>query len=92
MSLLHLTGLGAQLDSVTCSRAGCREAATVRLDWRNPRIHSEDRVKTWLACAEHERYLSEFLSARDFPLRVSALGSTDPTTTHPPAETETDNT
>ena len=65
--------IGAELDQDTCSRAGCRDRAIWRLDWRNPRIHTEDRVKTWLACDEHVDYLREFLSARDFPLSVHAL-------------------
>ncbi len=68
-----MIGLGAPLDSTNCSRAGCRENATWRLDWRNPRIHSADRVKTWLACEDHVDYLREFLVARDFPLKVSPL-------------------
>lgn len=53
-----------------CSRAGCRAPATWRVLWRNPRIHAEDRVKTWLACDEHVDYLRDFLSARDFPVRT----------------------
>ena len=60
-----------------CSRAECREAATWRIDWRNPKIHSADRVKTWLACDEHVDYLREFLAARSFPVRVSAFEATD---------------
>ncbi|KZE94279.1 hypothetical protein AVP42_01057 [Agromyces sp. NDB4Y10] len=60
-----------------CSRAGCREAATSRIDWRNPKIHAEDRVKTWLACDEHVDYLREFLAARSFPVRVSSFEATD---------------
>ncbi len=56
-----------------CSRAGCRGAAAWRIDWRNPRIHTADRRKTWVACDEHVSYLREFLAARDFPLEVSAL-------------------
>lgn len=74
-----LLGLGAPLDTATCSRAGCRKTATVRLDWRNPRIHSEDRVKTWLACPEHTEFLSEFLRLRDFPLAVRPLSEAAPT-------------
>ncbi|WP_280677247.1 hypothetical protein [Cryobacterium sp. CG_9.6] len=70
-----MIGLGATLESATCSRADCRAAALWRLDWRNPRIHGEERVKTWLACTEHVDYLREFLSARDFPLRVAPLSS-----------------
>ena len=58
----------------TCSRAGCREDARWRIDWRNPRIHGEDRRKTWVACDEHVGYLREFLAARSFPLEVRQLG------------------
>nr|WP_104082653.1 hypothetical protein [Cryobacterium sp. Y11] len=68
-----MIGLGRPLDQTTCSRADCRAAGRWRLDWRNPRIHSTDRVKIWLACNEHVDYLREFLSARDFPLTVRAL-------------------
>ena len=68
-----MIGLSTPLDSPTCSRAGCREHALWRLDWRNPRIHSADRLKTWLACAEHVDYLRDFLATRDFPLTVSPL-------------------
>ncbi|MCC2032007.1 hypothetical protein [Microbacterium allomyrinae] len=57
----------------TCSRAGCRAPAAWRIDWRNPRIHTEGRTKTWVACDEHRDYLREFLAARSFPLTVTAL-------------------
>lgn len=63
--------IGGDLARATCSRAGCGESATWRLDWRNPKLHSEERVKTWLACDEHVDYLRDFLAARDFPLTVS---------------------
>jgi hypothetical protein len=75
--MIGLAGLGGELDQVACSRAQCRETATWRLDWRNPRIHAEDRVKTWLACDEHVDYLREFLAARDFPLSVAPLGTSE---------------
>ncbi len=70
-----MIGLGAPLQSTTCSRAECRRAGVWRLDWRNPRIHSIERVKTWLACDDHVDFLSEFLSLRDFPLTITALNS-----------------
>jgi hypothetical protein len=57
----------------TCSRAGCRAPASWRIDWRNPRIHTVDRRKTWVACEEHAGYLSDYLGARGFPREVSAL-------------------
>lgn len=53
-----------------CSRAGCRRAAVKQIVWRNPRIHSEDREKIWLACDEHARFLRDYLAARDFPVTV----------------------
>jgi len=54
----------------TCSRAGCRRAATWSIRWRNPRIHAADRRKVWLACDEHLPYLRDFLGSRGFPLEV----------------------
>ena len=57
-----------------CSRAGCRSAAAWNVNWRNPRIHSVDRVKVWLACDEHVEYLRDYLATRDFPVVVTPLG------------------
>ena len=62
-------------DAPTCSRAGCRNAATTTVNWRNPRIHSLDRVKVWLACDEHSAYLHDYLVARDFPVVLAPLGT-----------------
>jgi hypothetical protein len=62
-----------QLDP-TCSRASCTAAAAWNVNWRNPRIHSIDRVKVWLACDEHRDYLRDYLGARDFPVLVTPLG------------------
>lgn len=57
----------------TCSRAGCRAVARWRIDWRNPRIHTADRVKSWVACDDHRDYLRDYLAARDFPVSVHPL-------------------
>ena len=62
-------------DTVHCSRAGCRAQAEWAIHWRNPRIHTAERRKTWVACPEHVGYLREFLRARDFPVEVAALTS-----------------
>lgn len=62
-----------------CSRAGCREVAVWRVDWRNPRIHAVDRRKTWVACDDHVAYLRDFLAARDFPVSVSPLSAAEAT-------------
>ena len=50
----------------TCSSKGCRTEATWALLWNNPKIHTEDRRKTWLACDEHRDTLGDFLKARGF--------------------------
>jgi hypothetical protein len=34
--------------------------------WNNPKLHTPDRRKTWLACDEHRQSLSDFLGARGF--------------------------
>ena len=59
--------------SERCSRAGCTEAAAWNVNWRNPRIHTEDRVKIWLACDEHVEYLRDYLATRDFPVIVTPI-------------------
>lgn len=57
-----------------CSRAGCSAPAVFAVNWRNPRIHSLDRVKVWLACDEHVDYLRNYLASRDFPVEVTPVG------------------
>lgn len=57
----------------TCSRAACHADALWAISWRNPRIHSTDRRKVWVACQEHVEYLSQYLRARDFPVEVAPL-------------------
>lgn len=57
-----------------CSSAGCAAAAAWRVNWRNPRIHSANRVKVWLACDSHRNTLADYLGTRGFPVIVSALG------------------
>lgn len=49
-----------------CSAKGCHAAATWELLWNNPKLHTPDRRKIWLACDEHKQSLSEFLGARQF--------------------------
>jgi len=63
----------ADLESTTCSRASCRERATKRVSWRNPKIHTADRVKVWLACSDHDEYLENYLATRGFPVKVTEL-------------------
>ena len=51
-----------------CSRAACSAAAAYKLQWRNPKIHTEDRTKVWLACDHHLSFLVEYLDSRGFYL------------------------
>jgi hypothetical protein len=63
------------MNAPMCSRAGCSNPATMTVNWRNPRIHSLDRVKVWHACDEHSDYLRDYLATRDFPVLVAPLGT-----------------
>ncbi|WP_374112834.1 hypothetical protein [Streptomyces sp. MNU89] len=49
-----------------CSAKGCRAPAVWVLAWNNPKLHTPERRKTWLACEEHREHLSSFLGARGF--------------------------
>lgn len=49
-----------------CSARGCHADANWALRWNNPKLHTPDRRKIWLACQEHLQYLTDFLGARDF--------------------------
>jgi hypothetical protein len=49
-----------------CSAKGCRADAAWVLVWNNPKLHTPDRRKTWLACEEHREHLSQFLGVRGF--------------------------
>ncbi|MEV6212206.1 hypothetical protein [Kitasatospora sp. NPDC051914] len=52
--------------AAVCSAKGCREAAGWVLVWNNPKLHTPDRRKTWLACDDHREHLSQFLGVRGF--------------------------
>ncbi|MBH5334212.1 hypothetical protein IHE55_05100 [Streptomyces pactum] len=52
--------------AVICSAKGCRAPAVWVLAWNNPKIHTPERRKTWLACEEHREHLSQFLGVRGF--------------------------
>ncbi len=49
-----------------CSAKGCTAGATWALLWNNPKLHTPERRKTWLACEDHKTSLSDFLGARGF--------------------------
>ncbi|WP_029287613.1 hypothetical protein [Cellulomonas sp. HZM] len=59
--------LGADpVDDLVCSARGCRAEASWGLLWNNPKLHTPERRKVWLACDEHRGSLSQFLEVRAF--------------------------
>ena len=62
-------------EELVCSSRGCREPAVLDLRWNNPKIHTPQRRKHWLACPEHRDSLSAFLAARGFLREVVPLAA-----------------
>jgi hypothetical protein len=60
-------------DGLVCSAKDCRRPASYDLQWNNPKIHTADRRKHWLACDAHRESLAQFLSARGFLKEVLPL-------------------
>jgi hypothetical protein len=50
--------------ATTCSRKACRADASWQQLWNNPKIHTPDRRKVWLACGEHKEWLEDYLQTR----------------------------
>ncbi len=63
------------MTSPICSARGCQRDAAWQLLWNNPKLHTPDRRKTWLACDEHKQSLSDFLSARGFLREIEPLSA-----------------
>jgi len=53
-------------EPLVCSAKGCQQPAVWAIVWNNPKLHTPDRRKTWLACDEHRQQLADFLRARSF--------------------------
>jgi hypothetical protein len=69
--------------SPTCSAKGCQSPAVWSLLWNNPKLHTPERRKEWLACDEHRDTLGAFLDTRGFlretrPVASGPAGATDP--------------
>jgi hypothetical protein len=71
--MLNLGPNQNQGDAPKCSRAGCSASAEFQVVWRNPKIHSEERRKIWLACIEHRDYLVDYLAVRSFFIETLAI-------------------
>jgi hypothetical protein len=50
--------------AAVCSRKACRSHASWQLLWNNPKIHTPERRKTWLACGDHREWLEDYLQTR----------------------------
>jgi hypothetical protein len=66
---------GAGPERQVCSAKGCQADAVWVLLWNNPKLHTPDRRKQWLACEEHQESLSKFLGVRGFLKDVEPLQS-----------------
>lgn len=64
MDLLSSLGGAPAPERLVCSRKGCREDAAYKLLWNNPKIHTPQRRKTWLACSSHRQWLENYLRER----------------------------
>lgn len=71
--MLDATPSDAPADLV-CSARGCRATAVHALRWNNPKLHTPERRKTWLACHDHLGSLGDFLRLRGF-LRETVAAS-----------------
>lgn len=63
--------VGPELDvQEQCRARGCPARATHAVIWRNPALHTPERRKVWLACAQHREPLRDFVARRGFLIEV----------------------
>lgn len=67
------------VENLQCSARGCREQAGWGLLWNNPRLHTPERRKVWLACDQHREQLEQFLTIRGFLRSTIPAADLDPT-------------
>ncbi|WP_026552304.1 hypothetical protein [Arthrobacter sp. H20] len=78
----HQTEKEAGRQPAVCSRKACRLPAAWQLLWNNPKLHTPDRRKVWVACGEHRDWLEDYLQTRGLwketlPLDSPATEDTD---------------
>jgi hypothetical protein len=61
-------------EEMRCSAKGCQAVAGWALRWNNPKIHTPERRKVWLACDDHKESLADFLNRRSFLRDVVPVG------------------
>lgn len=89
MNLLDLAGSPGEPAAAMCSRKACRADAAWQLMWNNPRVHTPERRKVWLACPEHRDWLEDYLRTRGLWKDTVALDPESPDTGRDAARTET---
>lgn len=62
---------------LVCSAKGCRAVPQHGVVWRNPKLHTPDRRKVWLACDDHREHLSNFVQIRGFLIEVVPVAELD---------------
>ena len=58
---------------LVCSTKKCRARPSWALVWNNPKVHTPDRRKTWLASDDHREHLASILGMRGFLREVTAV-------------------
>jgi hypothetical protein len=58
-----------------CSAKGCRGTAVHAVVWNNPKLHTPERRKVWLACDGHRQSLADFVALRGFLIEVIPVGA-----------------
>lgn len=62
--------MSEQRSDLVCSAKGCRAVPSHGVIWRNPKLHTPERRKVWLACEDHREHLSNFVQLRGFLIEV----------------------
>ncbi|MCX4991872.1 MULTISPECIES: hypothetical protein [unclassified Streptomyces] len=83
---MNLNAPGSDPASPVCSAKACRADAVWVLAWNNPKLHTPERRKTWLACEEHREHLSQFLGVRGFLKDVVKLDEWEASPSSPSVE------
>ena len=65
------------MTEIICSAKGCKAPAHWAVRWNNPKLHTPERRKTWVACADHRTHLEHFLAARGFHKDTVSLADLD---------------
>ena len=64
---------GRTAQTPMCSARGCRADAVHAVVWNNPKLHTPEREKVWLACDAHVESHRSFLAIRSMLRYVEPL-------------------